>query len=127
MKKVAMVYLAGGMHSDWRARVIEACPAYAFRDPSSHGLTDEEAYTEWDLRAIRDSQIVLAYIDSANPSGYGMSVEVGYARGLGRDIYYVCEDDTERQKYFGMVRSCANVTFTSLQDAINALNGMVPA
>ncbi len=116
------IYLAGGMKSQWQDRVISALPQYSFVDPRGHGLSEEKAYTEWDLRGIRDSQIVLAYMDSANPSGFGLSLEVGYAKALGRTIFYVCEDDTPRQKYFGMVRACATRVFTSLDDAIEALN-----
>ena len=120
-RQEAMVYLAGGMKSDWQDRVIAACPHLAFRDPRTHGLTDETEYTEWDLRGIRDSQIVLAYMDAGNPSGFGLSLEVGYARALGRTIFYVNEDAPERQRRFGMVRACADQVFDSLDAAIEAL------
>lgn len=122
MNQTAIIYLAGGMKSQWQDRVIAALPQYGFRDPRTHGLENEKDYTEWDLRAIRDSSIVLAYMDSANPSGFGLSLEVGYAKALGRTIFYVCEDATERQRFFGMVRSCATCIFSSLDDAIEALN-----
>lgn len=120
----ALIYLAGGMKSDWQDRVIAACPPpmFYFRDPRTHGLTDEKDYTKWDLAAIMDCHVVLAYMDSANPSGFGLSLEVGYAKALGRTIFYVCEDTTERQKYFGMVRACADQVLGSLDDAIKALH-----
>jgi nucleoside 2-deoxyribosyltransferase len=116
-----IIYLAGGMKSNWQDEVIAALPAVTFRDPRSHGLTDEKSYTEWDLKAIRDCDVVLAYMDTFNPSGFGMSLEVGYAHALGRIIFYVCEDETPRQKYFGMVRACATKCFDSLERAIEAL------
>lgn len=116
------IYLAGGMKSDWQDRVIMFAPAHVYLDPRKHGLSEEKAYTEWDLRAIRDSYLVLAYMDSANPSGFGLSLEVGYAKAFGREIWYVNEDSPERQKRFGMVRACATRYFTSLTDAIKALN-----
>jgi nucleoside 2-deoxyribosyltransferase len=115
------VYLAGGMKTGWQDRVIAACPAIVFRDPRSHGLADEKAYTEWDLRAIRDSHLVLAYMDTDNPSGFGLSLEVGYAHALGREVWFVCEDENPRQRYFGMVRAVASRRFTSLDAAIAAL------
>jgi len=116
-----MIYLAGGMKSGWQDRVISAVPKFSFKDPRAHGLRDEKAYTDWDLRAIRDSQIVLAYMDSQNPSGYGLALEIGYAKALGREIWYVCEDILDRQKFFGMVRACADRQFDSLDQAIDAL------
>jgi len=116
-----MIYLAGGMKSDWQERVIQGAPQFSYKDPRSHGLSEEKAYTEWDLRAIRDSQLVFAYLDSDNPSGYGMSLEIGYAKALGREIWYVCEDATARQRYFGMVRACSDRVFDSLDAAIEAL------
>jgi len=118
------VYLAGGMKSAWQDRVIAAHPEIRFLDPRSHGFTAEHEYTEWDLSAIRESDVVLAYMDTDNPSGFGLSLEVGYARALGKTILYACEDTSPRQKYFGMVRCCSNVTFTSLDDAIEGLNNL---
>lgn len=119
-----MIYLAGGMKSNWQSRVTHGAPQFGYKDPRSHGLTEEKDYTEWDLRAIRDSQIVLAYMDSDNPSGYGLSLEVGYAKAIGREVWYVCEDTTARQRYFGMVRACSDRQFDSLDAAINALNNL---
>jgi Nucleoside 2-deoxyribosyltransferase like len=123
MRQKSTIYLAGGMKSQWQDRVIAALAhEFAFKDPRSHGLSDEKAYTEWDLSGIRDSQFVLAYMDTDNPSGFGLSLEVGYAKGIGTcSILYVCEDTGARQKYFGMVRSCADFVFASLDDAINFL------
>ncbi|WP_343638994.1 nucleoside 2-deoxyribosyltransferase domain-containing protein [Roseateles sp.] len=115
------VYLAGGMKSHWQDRVIAAFPDVDFIDPRSHGLLDEKAYTEWDLNGVARSDLVLAYMDSANPSGFGLNLEVGFAKASGVPIWYVCEDTTQRQRYFGMVRACANRCFDSLDHAIEAL------
>jgi nucleoside 2-deoxyribosyltransferase len=121
------VYLAGGMKSNWQDRVIAACPGFAFSDPRTHGLTEEKEYTAWDLQAITDCDLVFAYMDSDNPSGFGLSLEVGFAYGIGRPIFYVCEDGSERQKRFGMVRACASEVFDSLDAAIAALRDWTPA
>lgn len=120
-----MVYLAGGMKSGWQDKVIDGARAVAYKDPRCHGLESEAEYTEWDLRAIRDCNLVFAYMDSDNPSGYGLSLEIGYAKALGREIWYVCEDATARQKYFGMVRACSDRIFNSLDAAIEALSEAV--
>lgn len=118
------VYLAGGMHNNWQDRVIAARPQLTFFDPRSSGMNAEHEYTEWDLNAIRESDVVFAYMDTANPSGFGLCLEVGYARALDKTVLYVCEDTAPRQKYFGMVRACSNVTFTALEDGIAALDGL---
>lgn len=118
------VYLAGGMHSNWRKRVTEQFgKCMEFLDPTTHGLIDEVAYTRWDLNAIYECDVVFAYMDSANPSGFGLCVEVGYASGIGRPVVYVCEDETERQRYFGMVRACA-IRAKSFDDGLNKLRLM---
>ena len=101
------VYLAGGMKSRWQDLVIAEFPGVQFIDPRSHGLKDERDYTKWDLDGIRACDVVFAYMDSENPSGFGLSLEVGFAHGIGKPVIYVCEDTTDRQRFFGMVRSVA--------------------
>jgi nucleoside 2-deoxyribosyltransferase len=109
------------MKDGWQDRVIAGCPAHQFLDPREHGLANELMYTAWDLAAIRESDLVLAYMNAGNPSGFGLSLEVGYAFALERPVWYVCEDQPERQRYFGMVRACAGRMFDSLDAAIEAL------
>lgn len=116
------IYLAGGMKSEWQDRVIAAHPDIDFMDPRTHGLADEEDYTRWDLNAIRSSGLVFAYMDADNPSGFGLNLEVGYAYALGIPVWYACEDRTDRQRRFGMVRACSARIFDSLDSAIEALN-----
>jgi hypothetical protein len=120
-KKRPHIYLAGGMKSGWQDRVIDALPHCVFIDPRTHGLRDEKSYAAWDLDGVWRSRLVLAYMDTDNPSGFGLNLEVGYATGIGRDVWYVCEDTSPRQRYFGMVRACASRCFDSLDDAIAAL------
>lgn len=115
------VYLAGGMKSRWQDDVIAEFPGVEFIDPRSHGLKDEREYTKWDLDGIRRSDVVFAYMDTDNPSGFGLSLEVGYAHGLGKPVIYVCEDTSERQKYFGMVRSVAFEVCTSIAQGLGVL------
>ena len=113
-----IVYLAGGMKSQWQDKVIQSCQKHQFIDPRTHGLTDEREYTRWDLAGIVHSDLVLAYMDTENPSGYGLCLEVGYAYAMDVPVLYVCEDTQDRQRYFGMVRACSSRVFTSLNEAI---------
>lgn len=116
-----LIYLAGGMKSNWQDKVIKSCNLHSFIDPRKHGLLNELDYTPWDLDGVRKSDLVIAYMDSENPSGYGLSLEVGYAHAYQKTIWYVCEDKNDRQKYFGMVRACATKLFYSLECAIKEL------
>ena len=114
------IYLAGGQKSTWQDAFIASEAKVEWVDPRSHGLTNEKDYTAWDLAGIRRSQHLIAYLDTANPSGFGLSLEVGYAHALGIPVWYVCEDNTGRQKYFGMVRAVSERVFDSLASAIVA-------
>ncbi len=114
------IYLCGGMKSDWQDKVIAALPWCEFIDPRSHGLTDEREYTKWDLDGIDTSDLVFACMTADNPSGYGLNLEIGYAKAKQIPIYFVCEDLGERSKYFGMARVCSRF-FTNIDAAIQAV------
>lgn len=102
------VYLAGGMSDGWQAQMAD--PAITFLDPRTWQDDDPAVYTRRDLEAIRSADAVLAYMDSANPSGYGMSLEVGFAHALGIPVVFVDAMQSDwRGRYFGMVRSVSTV------------------
>ena len=68
------VYLAGGFRGGWQDKVIEAFSEpfgawldVEFVDPRKHGLKEEKDYTEWDLRAIRECDVVFAVIPTFTP------------------------------------------------------------
>jgi len=115
------VYLCGGMHNGWQDEAIKLLNGHTVLDPRSHGIQDERAYTEWDLNAIRACDCVLAYMDLPNPSGYGLSLEIGFAHALNKPIYLAIEYLGCRDRYFGMARSVSQC-YSSLQDAVRAIN-----
>lgn len=118
-----IVYLAGGFRSGWQKNVHDQLGRdYLILDPSAHGIADRDEYTKWDLDAIRQCDIVLAFMESTNPGGYSLALEVGYAHALGKTIVFVDEVEDERARYFDMVHSVASRIFTSLKDALNALH-----
>jgi hypothetical protein len=124
------VYLSGGFKSGWQDQILGQFPSLLFRDPRVHDLKDETRYTTWDLEAIQRSDWVLAYIEASNPGGYALAAEVGYAKALGKRIFFVeelAENDQERSRYFGMVRACADITFQSLDEAIAYISELVKA
>ena len=115
------VYLAGGFRSGWQAKISTSAPGFLYKDPSKHGLTDPIRYTEWDLRAIRESDLVFAYLEAANPAGYALALEVGYAKGLGKPVILVDERssaDEQTRRYLQMVRAAADATFNSFEDGV---------
>lgn len=117
------VYLAGGFRSGWQDVVMERVSHLPFFDPRSHSYQDERQYTAWDLQAIRQSATVFAYAEASNPGLYALALEVGYAKALGKHIILVEQHpDEQRTRYFGMLRACADVRVTSLDEAINFLH-----
>ncbi len=122
------MYLAGGFRSDWQARISSAAPGFQYKDPSKHGLTDPVQYTEWDLRAIRESDLVFAYLEVSNPAGYALALEVGYAKGLGKPVILVDERssaDEQAGRYLQMVRAAADATFNSFDEGLAYLQQFV--
>jgi len=126
MIKIPRIYLAGGFHSTWQAKVKQACEAagksFLFIDPSTNGLRNPHNYTSWDMRGVELADIIFAYMQSSNPGGYATAAEVGYARGLGgKSIIFVDDfgpEDESRSRYFEMVRQMSDYKFTGLDRAI---------
>ena len=115
------IYLAGGFRSGWQDAVIRLASHHAFLDPRMHGLTEERDYTKWDLDAIRESDLVFAYLEKDNPSGAGLALEIGYAHALGKVIVFVEEPGHPHTRYFGMARQCADRFCADLSEGVNFL------
>jgi nucleoside 2-deoxyribosyltransferase len=87
------VYLSGGFYKNYKIKITE--------DLGEVGITviDPELKTEvhhipgyyvgWDLEAIRQCDLILAYLDDY-PYVYGMAAEVGYATALNIPVIFVC-------------------------------------
>jgi len=115
------IYLAGGFHSGWQDIVSNALPMLQFFDPREHKLQAADQYTLWDLDTVRRCDIVLAYLEHGNPGGYALSLEVGFAKALGKRIVLVDEksrSDPKLAKNLAMIRECADVKVESLDEAI---------
>jgi integrase len=79
------VYLAGGFKSGWQRNVVTH---HKVIDPS---LKDETGWSmeqigAWDKKAIQESNVVFAYMERTNPSGFGLSCEIGFAHALGKTV-----------------------------------------
>lgn len=112
------IYLAGGFRSGWQAKAKEVLLGFELLDPSLHNLDDPKEYTEWDLNAVRCSDIVLANMESTNPGGYALALEVGYAKALSKYIVLVDQiEDPKIDRYFEMVRQVSDIVFNDLNSA----------
>ena len=116
------IYLAGGMHGNWRAEVKALSDAVTWIDPCDHNLKNEWEYTLWDLQAIKDCDLVFAYLEENNPGGEGMNLEIGFAHGLG--IYVILVDE-KWHRYGGMARSVASVAHKSFKKGLIFLEEML--
>jgi nucleoside 2-deoxyribosyltransferase len=124
------IYLAGGMRSKWQDAVMDAIDidiaGARFYDPRTHGLKDEADYTVWDMAAIRRSDVVFAYLEADNPSGFGMSNEIAYAAALGKYVIFVDEKSPtlprrELYNFLGINRNLSNFYTFNLADGIHML------
>lgn len=101
--------MAGGMKSGWQDRLISLYSSeFIFIDPRTHGFTCETEYTKWDLEGIDACDALFACMEHDNPSGFGMMLEIGYARALGKRIIFVELGDDSRTRMYGMARQSAD-------------------
>ena len=131
------VYLSGGMNnSNWQQEVIEqlggAEKSYVFYNPREHNLSHSREYTIWDLFYVKNCDVVFAYMQKDNPSGYGLTLEIGYATALGKPIILVDErsdNDEKFKRYFEIVHESSSIVFNNLADGIkflkNIRNGII--
>ena len=117
------VYLAGGMHGNWRDTYKKFLDLDVF-DPCEHGLDKFDQYTTWDLYAIERCDVLLAYMEADNPGGQGLMLEIGYAKALGHKIIMVLDEEfmmQDRYRYFMMGATCADVVVYDHEDGLKVL------
>ncbi len=120
------IYLAGGIRSNWQEKVTSRIDA-EFYNPRTKEVDKILTLTEfgtWDLHYIKQCDIVFAYMEKNNPSGIGMSVEIGFAKGLGKTVILCLEENNEfiKDKYLEFMKKASDILFTDLEDAIKYLS-----
>lgn len=122
-QKRKVVYLAGGHRSGWQKEVQKAATGFEYKDPSSNGFTEPAQYTAWDLAAVRECDVVFAYFEESNPSGYGLALEVGYAAALGKLVIFVDEKSSisELSSYLKILHETSDVSFDNFKAGIDYL------
>ncbi len=114
------VYLAGDPKSGWQSKVCRAIQDLQLLDPSKHDLADPKEWTRWGLQAIRESDVVLAYLEKEDQNGHALALELGYAKALGKTILLVQEQGAG-EEYLQTVREVADFCFDSLGEAVSYL------
>ena len=119
------IYLAGGFRGEWHEYIIgKLGDNFTFFDPKNHSLESVKMYTAWDLYHVDKCDILFGYMAADNPSGYGLALEIGYAKAKNKLIILVDErskNDIEFSKYFSICHESSNVIFENLDDAIEYL------
>ncbi len=128
------IYLSGGMSGiDWQADVIKRVSDskqksltknYVFFNPREHNLIHTKEYTFWDLYYIKNCDLIFAYMHEDNPSGYGLTLEIGYASALGKPIILIDEKSVNNEKFsssFSIVKETSNIVFDNLEEGIQFL------
>jgi nucleoside 2-deoxyribosyltransferase len=121
------LYLAGGFHSGWQDKIKSSVSNFNFIDPRIHNLNNETLYTLWDLEAIRQCDWIFAYLEKTNPGCYALSLEIGFAKALGKRVLLVDEkssSDEYSMRYLKMVRASSDVTFDSFEEALKFMNSL---
>ncbi|HEY0668749.1 MAG TPA: nucleoside 2-deoxyribosyltransferase domain-containing protein [Sphingobacteriaceae bacterium] len=120
------IYLAGGFVGGWQEKVKDTLgDNFVFFDPQKHSLSDVEKYTNWDLYHVDRCDILLGYMSGTNPSGYGLALEIGFAKAKNKLIILVDERsniDDAFKRYFSICSETANICFPNLNDAIDYLS-----
>lgn len=125
MNNKTIVYLAGGMQSGWQNVVIDRIrDRCVFFNPQDHMLSNSKEYTTWDLHFVKQSDIIFAYLEKNNPSGFGLTLEIGFAKALNKTIILIDERskiDPKFSNYFKIVRESANVVFEDFESGLSYL------
>jgi nucleoside 2-deoxyribosyltransferase len=122
------VYLAGGFKSNWQKIVKDSVVmGVEYLDPREKELLapwNVEKSSVWDKHKIRECDIVFAYMERTNPSGFGLAAEIGYAHGLGKTVILVLEKNhsVHKDHYLEFLTKMADITFDTLDDGLTFLS-----
>lgn len=126
MSYKAKVFLSGGFKSNWQSKVIEQLnDQFIFFNPREHGLEHSDFYTTWDIHYVKECDILFAYMEESNPSGYGLAFELGLAHSLNKTIILVDEKSRTNEsfaRYFKILYKPSGVVLDNFNDGIEYLS-----
>jgi nucleoside 2-deoxyribosyltransferase len=121
------VFLSGGMNdSNWQQEVIDfvGTDGFIYFNPREHSLINPREYTMWDLFYVKNCEVIFAYMQKDNPSGFGLTLEIGYAAALGKQIILIDEKSTSDKLFeqkFKIVRESSTIVFDNFSDGLTFL------
>ena len=125
MKLKTKVYLSGGFKSGWQEIIINKLrDKFIFFNPRNHDLYNPDLYTAWDIHFVQECDIIFAFMENTNPSGYGLAFELGIAYAMNKTIILVDEKsiyDESFSRYFKILHRPSNVVFSNLDEGIEFL------
>lgn len=116
---MSKVYLAGGFRSGWQNAVISTHELINPAEKEETGKWDIGKICTWDKYAIRQADIIFAYLEHDNPSGIGLSCEIGYAKALNKIVILVNEKEEGK---FLFLSGFADNVFNNYADGLDFLN-----
>ncbi len=124
-KNKRSLYLAGGFKGGWHDLVIgQLRNDFCIYNPQTHDLEEPNKYTYWDLFHVDKCDILLGYMSEDNPSGYGLALEIGYAKAKNKLIILIDDRskvDQSFSRYFAICHESADVICDTLDEAIEYL------
>ena len=126
MKK-QKIYLAGGFNSNWRELVSNCCDNFEWINPKTKEFKNGERvtmsvneYGKWDLHFIKQCDITFVYVERSNPSCIGLCCEAGFAKGLGKTVITVLEQNhnTIKDGYLSFITQISDITFDTIEEGI---------
>jgi len=115
------------MRSNWRER-IRSLDNVEFYDPKLKEVKREfelQEYGTWDLNYIKQCDICFVYMEKSNPSGFGLAVEAGYAKGKDKTVILVLEPGHDKDRYLQFLKKVSDATYDNLEEGIDFLSTFV--
>lgn len=112
------IYLAGGW-GKFRDIVIQDTNA-EWLNPEN--MTNSDNWFEQETDAILNCDGMIAWFEKGNPSGFGMTYEMGMAFALNKPYLLICEDEDMLKYKFSMQSKGSEKTFSNWEDALEYIN-----
>ncbi|MDB5122388.1 MAG: hypothetical protein JWP94_517 [Mucilaginibacter sp.] len=129
MNTKSSIFLSGGFRSDWQSKLLERySDRFQFFNPREHNIAEPHLYASWDIHYVRKCDIIFAYMEASNPSGFGLIFEIGMAYALNKTIILVderSEVDATFAKYFKIAHQPSGNVFKTLEEAFQFLDTFI--
>jgi nucleoside 2-deoxyribosyltransferase len=115
------IFLAGSLDNEWRqdvkASILDLRGDVVFFDPTEHLMHDPKHYTQQDLTALVNCDIVFARVEMALRNYAAVAFQLGFAHALGKKIILVNEKNPAGHHN---IHQCSDV-FADVPGALAAL------